>query len=319
MRRWEQYRAPDNLADALTLLRESGGKAAVMAGGTDLLLDLQQGRRPAVETLVDVSRVREMLEISEQGGQIYVGGAVPLNEVIRNPIIRANADCLVEASELIGGPQVRNVATLGGNVAHALPAGDGTIALLALGSEAQIAGSEGTRWLPLEVLFEGPGKPTFDRASEILVGFRFPSKLAGETSAFRRIMRPQGVAIAILNMAARIRFGHEAIVEEVRLAIGPAGPRPLRARATEAAIQGHKLDEATLERALVALRSEVQLRTSSHRATAAYRQRLLRTLLWRTLRASEGRLRVDDGASAHGAGQIASGMANKDERVRPGS
>lgn len=310
MRRWEQYRTPDNLADALSILRESAGDAAVIAGGTDLLLDLQQGRHPTVETLVDVSRVREMLEISQQDGWVYVGGAVTLNDVIHHPVIRANADCLVEASELIGGPQVRNVATLGGNVAHALPAGDGTIALLALGSEAQVAGGAGAPWLPLEELFEGPGKPTFDRSSEILVGFRFPSKLAGETSAFCRIMRPQGVAIAILNMAARIRFDEEGIVLKVRLAVGPAGPRPLRARAAEAALQGSSLDEAALERALLALRSEVQLRTSRHRATTAYRQHLLRTLLWRTLRASEGRLRVDDGTGEHGAGQVASGMAH---------
>ena len=290
MRRWEQYRTPEHLADALAILRDPGGSAAIVAGGTDLLLDLQQDRHPAVTTLVDVSRVQEMLEITEQDGWIVVGAAVPLNEIIRHPLVRANADCLVEASELIGGPQVRNVATLGGNVAHALPAGDGTIALLALGAEALLAGMDGNRWQPLENLFAAPGKTTFDRSREILVGFRFPAKRPDEASAFYRVMRPQGVAIAILNMAARIRFASDRTVLEAGLAIGPAGPRPLKARAAEASLRGRKLDDLTLEMTLAALLSEVELRTSPHRATSDYRRHLLLTLLRRTLLGAERRL-----------------------------
>jgi len=301
MRRWEQYRTPEHLADALAILREPGGGAAIVAGGTDLLLDLQQDRHPAVKTLVDVSRVREMLQVSERDGWIEIGAAVPLNEIIRHPLVRANADCLVEASELIGGPQVRNVATLGGNVAHALPAGDGTIALLALGSEALLAGTDGNRWQPLENLFEAPGKTTIDRSREILVGFRFPAKRPDEASAFYRIMRPQGVAIAILNMATRIRFAVDRTVLEVALALGPAGPRPLRARAAEAALLGRKLDESTLEDTVAVLLSEVELRTSPHRATAEYRRHLLRTLVRRTLLAAERRLNWAAGPDSNGS------------------
>jgi carbon-monoxide dehydrogenase medium subunit len=302
MRRWEQYRTPEHLADALAILREPGGSAAIVAGGTDLLLDLQQERHPAVKTLVDVSRVGEMLKVSERAGWIEVGAAVPLNEIIRHPLVRANADCLVEASGLIGGPQVRNVATLGGNVAHALPAGDGTIALLALGSEALLAGMDGTGWQPLETLFNLPGKPSFDRAHDILVSFRFPAKRPDEASAFYRIMRPQGVAIAILNMAARIRFAADYTVLEAALAVGPAGPRPLRARAAEAALLGRKLDESTLEGTVAALLSEVELRTSPHRATAEYRRHLLRMLLRRTLLGAERRLRSAGNADSNRAG-----------------
>jgi carbon-monoxide dehydrogenase medium subunit len=303
MRRWEKYRTPEHLSDAVAILREPGGSAAIVAGGTDLLLDLQQERHAAVKTLVDVSRVREMLQVSELAGRIEIGAAVPLNEIIRHPLVRANADCLIEASGLIGGPQVRNVATLGGNVAHALPAGDGTIALLALGAEALIAGMDGPRWHPLESLFEAPGKTTFDRSREILVSFRFPVKRPGEASAFYRIMRPQGVAIAILNMAARILFGEDHTVLDVALAVGPAGPRPLRARAAEAALRGRKLDDSTLEDTLAALQSEVELRTSPHRATVEYRRHLLRTLLRRTVLGAERRLRSAANANSDGAGQ----------------
>jgi carbon-monoxide dehydrogenase medium subunit len=286
---WQQYLQPQNLADALralSALGDSDGAVAVVAGGTDLLLDLDQGRHSAVETLVDVTDVREMLEIQQQDDFIFIGAAVPLRDVINNDLVRSQFAALVEACELIGGPQVRNVATLGGNVAHALPAGDGTIALLALGAEAEIASANGAKWVPMEELFVSPGEPSFDRAHELVVRFRVPASLEGEGSAFRRVMRPQGVAIAILNMGARLRVDGAGIIKEARLAIGPAGPRPLRARATEQAVRGTALDEANLSNALDALSGEVSLRTSAHRATKEYRTHLLEGLLRQTLEAA---------------------------------
>ena len=280
---WQKYLRPQNLSDALSALGDSGEAVAVVAGGTDLLLDLDQGRHGPVETLVDVSAVREMLEIQQQDRFIFIGAAVPLRDVINNDIIGSHLAALVEASELIGGPQVRNVATLGGNVAHALPAGDGTIALLALGAEAEIASANGPKWVSMEELFVSPGEPSFDRAKELIVRFRVPVLSERESSAFRRVMRPQGVAIAILNMGARLKVDEAGIIQEARLAIGPAGPIPFRAKATEQAIIGSGLDEASRSKALEALSDEVSLRTSAHRATKEYRGHLLESLLRQTL------------------------------------
>lgn len=286
MHLWQQYIRPETLAEALTALDAAVGPTAIVAGGTDLLLDLEQGRHTPVTTLVDVTGVAEMLEVGQDGGYIHIGAAVPLREVIQHPLVQTNATALMEACELIGGPQVRNVATLGGNVAHALPAGDGTIALLALGAEAQIAADDGADWVPMEDLFLSPGIPSFDRDRQLVVRFRIPVLESNETSAFRRVMRPQGVAIAILNMGARLRLDGEGVVQAARLAIGPAGPKPFRARATEQAIAGSPMDESAFERALEALAGEVSLRTSPHRATAEYRHHLLRNLLRRTLAAA---------------------------------
>jgi xanthine dehydrogenase FAD-binding subunit len=286
---WQQYLRPQSLADALGAMSahgDSGEAVAVIAGGTDLLLDLDQGRHAAVETLIDVTDVREMLEIQQRDDFISIGAAVPLRDVIADDLVRSHFTALVEACELIGGPQVRNVATLGGNVAHALPAGDGTIALLALGAEAEIVSANGARWVSMEELFVSPGEPSFDRANELVVRFRVPVLREGESSAFRRVMRPQGIAIAILNMGARLRVDEQGIVREARLAIGPAGPRPLRAQATEQALVGGALDEATLKRASEALAGEVSLRTSPHRATKEYRTHLLEILLRQTLQAA---------------------------------
>jgi CO/xanthine dehydrogenase FAD-binding subunit len=288
MTSWEQYLRPGTLEQALTILAEADGSARIVAGGTDLLLDIQQGRHPPVSRMVDITGIPELQAIAATDEEIYLGAAATHSTIVEDPLLKEHAACLVEACGLIGGPQVRNVATIGGNVAHALPAGDGTIALLALDAQAQIASRDGRRWSDLEHLFRGPGETTFDRSREILVGFRLKKRRAGETSAFRRIMRPQGVAIAILNMAVWLSRPGGSIVEDVRVAIGPAGPRPLRARETEAVLRGRELSEDVLVWATDALLREAHLRTSPHRATLEYRRHLTGILLRRTIRAAVG-------------------------------
>lgn len=281
---WQSYLQPRDLRGALEALRQSPGPARVIAGGTDLLLDLQEGRQASLHTLVDLSAISELKEIRFESDHIRVGAAAPLRQVIGHPGLRREMSALVEACELIGGPQVRNVATLGGNVAHALPAADGTIALVALDAQASLASSEGIRWLPILELFTGPGRPSFDPAQEILVAFRLPRLGPREASAFERVMRPQGVAIAILNLALWLRVSPAGLIEDLRIAVGPAGPRPFRAHETEAVLRGRIPDDVALREAARSLRSEATFRTSPHRATAEYRDVLAEVLLGRTLR-----------------------------------
>lgn len=273
------YLQPQNIEQAVRILAESTGATAVIAGGTDLLLDMQQGRHPDVDLLVDISAVEEMIGIKAVDDYVYIGAAATHKQIVKNQLLREHAQCVVEGCGLIGGPQVRNVATIGGNVAHALPAGDGTIALLALDAEVQIASADSRRWQPLEDIFAGPGKVTFDRKKEIVTAFRFRQCGKGEASAFHRIMRPQGVAIAILNMAAWVRIEDDETMAAVRISCGPAGPRPIRARETEAVLQGREFNEETLAEVCRALDAEVNLRTSAHRATKEYRHALLPILL----------------------------------------
>jgi carbon-monoxide dehydrogenase medium subunit len=180
---------------------------------------------------------------------------------------------------------VRNVATLAGNVAHGLPAADGTIGLLALGGEAEIAsGRTARRWDRLEELFVGPGQTAVDSTRELITRLRFVPTAAGEGSAFKRVMRPQGVALPMINMAARLRLdGTGRRVVDARVTIGPAGPTPFLAVQTMAFLGGRAaLPETFAQAAPVAL-EEVQLRTSRHRATDTYRAEMIRSLLPQTL------------------------------------
>lgn len=275
----QHYLQPQTLSEAIEILSTYRGQSAVIAGGTDLLLDLQQGRHDGVEALVDVSGVSEMKRLEEEGESIYLGAAVTHKQIVSSPLMQTHAQCVVEGAGLIGGPQVRNVATIGGNVSHALPAGDGTISLLALDTEVEIASPTGNRWEPLVEIFAGPGKVTFDRESELVAGFRFRKRGPGEGSAFHRVMRPQGVAIAILNMSGWVRLDQAGSLADVRIAVGPAGPKPFRAFQTEAFLRDRSLDDDTIQQAAAVLDGEVSMRTSRHRATKEYRHALLPVLL----------------------------------------
>lgn len=255
---------------------------APIAGGTDLLLDLEQGRHSPVHTLIDVTEIRELLALEIRDESLFVGAGVPVNRIVSDPLTVAHAQALTEACELIGGPQVRNVATLGGNVAHALPAADGTIALLALNAEAEITGFAGTRRVPFTELFAGPGKSTLKRGEELLVGFYLPLKKQGQSSCFKRIMRPQGVALPIINVAIWLER-EKGTIRDIRLAVGPGGPTPWRAGEAEKIMAGQPLNDEIVNTAWEAVLTHVGFRSSPRRASADYRRHLVERLFKDTL------------------------------------
>jgi len=282
MNLWKNYHNARSVQDALQALSAAPGDASLIAGGTDLLLDLQQGRHAPVHTLVDITAIPEMTALEIREGELYIGAAVPHAQITQSKIVNQHAAALATASGLVGGPQVRNTATLGGNVAHALPAADGTIALVALDAQAVIASSAGTRRLPLEELFLGPGRSALEPRGELLVGFYLPLKGIQQASAFKRIMRPQGVAIAILNTAVWLHREGDTIAD-VRIAIGPSGPVPRRLRQAEDALRGQTFGPEAIQAGIDGAQAEANFRTSRHRSTKEYRQKMAGVLLEDTL------------------------------------
>jgi CO/xanthine dehydrogenase FAD-binding subunit len=272
---WKNYYLTQSIPEALTRLNNG---ARVIAGGTDLLLEIQQGVQPPPENLVDVCNIPELNALEIRGKDLFIGAAVPLNHIVASKLAQENAQALVEASNLIGGPQVRNTATLGGNVAHALPAADGTIALLALNARAELINLEGSRISSLEALFLGPRRSTIEENQELLVGFYLPLRKKNQASAFRRVMRPQGVALPVLNMAVWLERTENRIAD-AHLALGPSGPTPLRARMAENMLRGEKISQNLFEKVHLVLLDEVHLRTSPYRASADYRTHLAKVLL----------------------------------------
>mgnify|MGYP001044566625 CR=1 FL=1 len=280
---WNHYYQARDLVDALQALQGLPQPARLIAGGTDLLLQLQQGQADPVESLVDVNGIPalqalEIRNLPSLGESLFVGAAVTLSRIAGHPLVWQHAAALVDACRLIGGPQVRNSATLGGNVAHALPAADGSIALLALNAMAEVYGSIGKILTPLNELYLGPGKSALNSANQILVGFYLPLAAPGQASAFQRIMRPQGVALPVLNMACWLHREGDQIVD-LRLTLGPAGTRPMRSPVVEEALRGQYYSQTVIETAGKSLAASSRFRTSPRRASSSYRQHLSQFLL----------------------------------------
>lgn len=290
---WTHYHTPSSLVEAHALLQSYAGRARVIAGGTDLLLDIRHGHLIPPEALIDITKIPEMCSLVQDGDELMIGAGVTHTRIVTDALIAARATCLVESCGVVGGPQVRNVGTLGGNVAHALPAGDGTTSLIALDAWADVIVQGERRWLPIHELFLGPGQSLLDPTRDLLIRFRIPLAQERESSAFKRIMRPQGVALPILGCAAWVRLDSSGErYEDVRICIGPVDRVPVRAERVEAAVRGQPIDPATVDAAVAAGRTSLSPRTSKYRATASYRQEMIDVLLRRVLPLAAERART---------------------------
>jgi CO/xanthine dehydrogenase FAD-binding subunit len=274
MNLWQNYVRPKNLSEAMDAFAHAPRPLVPIAGGTDLLLDLAQGHHAQVQTLVDVNSIAELTRLEIIGDELFVGASVPVNRIVLDPLAAHHAQALTEACDLIAGPQVRNVATLGGNVAHALPAADGTIALLALNAVAEIASASGTRRIPFQELFLGPGKSSLKHGEELIVGFYLPLVKHNQASCFKRIMRPQGVALPILNCAVWLEREAD-IIKDIRIAVGPGGGTPFCATQAEDVLCGKSFTAESFESATEALLTQAKFRTSARRASSDYRQHIV--------------------------------------------
>lgn len=280
MKLWTNYHLAQSVEDALRVLTEAAGEAQIVAGGTDLLLDIQQGNHAPIETLVDVTRIPELTEITVQGDEVIIGAGVTHSSIEAHPVIVARATCLIESCGVVGGPQVRNVATIGGNVVHALPAADGTLSLVALGAQAEVATAEGRRWYPVTELFLGAGKSLVNPSSQLLTRFKVPLSGARQASAFQRIMRPQGVALPILGCAIWVELDEAGEqFADASICLGPVQPTPKPATEIQHMLIGKPATLETIETVAAQARELLNPRTSKYRATSEYRIEMIEVLL----------------------------------------
>ncbi|HSJ86725.1 MAG TPA: xanthine dehydrogenase family protein subunit M [Anaerolineales bacterium] len=292
MNLWQEYKRPASITEAIQALTSAPGPALPIAGGTDLLLDLKQGHHAPIHTLIDLTFVPEMNTLELRGEELYIGAAIPANRIVLNPLAAAHAQALIEACNLIAGPQVRNVATLGGNAAHALPAADGTIALTALDAQVEIVNLAGVRRVPFPSLFLGPGKSALKKGEELIVGFYLPQTKKGQASCFKRIMRPQGVALPILNCAVWLERDNDR-VNGIRISVGPSGTTPFRATEAEKILRSQPLNNETFTATLESLLAQAKFRTSARRASSDYRSHIVGGLFKDTLETAWKRAEQD--------------------------
>lgn len=295
MKLWNRYYSPKTVAEAVETLAHYAGKARVIAGGTDLLIDLRAEGAEPQEALVDITAIRDLCDITADERYTYIGAGVTHAKIVKSLALAERATCLVESCGVVGGPQVRNVATLGGNVAHALPAGDGTTSLVALDANAEIVKDGKRQWVPIQEMFLGPGKSLLDSTRDILIRFRFQLTQTNQGTAFKRIMRPQGVALPVLGCSVWVQLDERGeVIQDARVCLAPVAPTPRRAVEVEAALKGQAASDETLDMAVQAAHDTLKPRTSKYRATSAYRQEMIEVLLRRTIPLAAQRARTGE-------------------------
>lgn len=278
---WREYVYPETIDEALSLLAERAGQARVIAGGTDLVLQLQRGEQQATR-LVDITRIKALETISETDGLITVGAAVTHAQLATSPLILERAPILAQAAAEIGSPEVRSQATIGGNVVNAQPAADTALALMALDAEAEIVGSSASRWLKLVDLYKGAGVSVVDSTSELVRAFRFRPPAGATGAAYRRLGKCKSIALPVLCAATVVQLKGDRF-SGCAIALGPVAPHPLRATTAEAWLVGREASADSVARAVSLAREEADPRDSLLRCAKEYRQAMVGVLVQSTL------------------------------------
>ena len=278
---WQDYLYPETIHEAVDLLAEWSGQARIVAGGTDLVLQLKRGERQAV-CLIDISRIEGMRGIEESDGAITLGAAVTHAEAAASPLIQTVAPVLAEAASEVGSPEIRNVATIGGNVVNAQPAADTALALLALEAEAEVVGAGGARWVPLLDLYQDAGVSAVDSATEVVRSFRFKIPRGQVGSAYRRLGKCKSIALPVLCAATIVKLEADQVVSAA-IGLGPVAPLPFRPSEAEGWLAGQPATAETAKRAAELAQAEAQPRDSLLRCAREYREAMVGVLVQSTL------------------------------------
>ena len=279
---WEHYYSVTTIAEALELLAEHGHRARIVAGATDLILELERGQRPGVDALIDITRIPRLDEISQHGDHIRLGPLVTHNRVVDSAMIVQRALPLAQACWEVGAPQIRNRATVAGNLITASPANDTITPLMALHASVTLSSMGGERTVALADFYSGI-RQTVMRPDEMLTAITFPALAQNERGIFLKLGLRRAQAIAVINVAVILGF-EDNIVTEATITLGSVAPTIIRALEAEKSLLGRSLAPETIAEA-ARLAAAAPEPIDDVRATAAYRTEMLRVLVSRALRA----------------------------------
>jgi len=267
------------LDEALLFLKNYGADMCPLAGGTDVMVDMRSGK---LETpyLLDISRLSDLqgIAVSEEG--LSIGAGVTISEIYASPLVAEHAPSLIKSCAFFGSPQIRNVATMGGNVGNASPSADTAPPLLVHGAKAILASERGERTVPVEDLFVGPYQSGI-RPDELLR--RFILEPAGRRlSDFQKIGRRKALAISRMSMAVLADREKDRTFGSIRLALGSGTPTPKRMGRVESFLVGKRPDPQTLE-AGARLMAEEMIRVTGIRPSTVYKEKAVQGLFLRML------------------------------------
>ena len=280
---WQNYFMAESLEQAARLLSEAEGGARVIAGGTDLILELERGVRKGIHTVVDISKIPGLETITEdRDGMIHLGPLVTHNHVVASALIREKAFALLQACWEVGSPQIRNRGTVAGNLVTGSPANDTISPLMALGASLKLLSTRGTRVVPLSEFYTGVRK-TILAPDEVVADIFFPALKQNQPSFFIKTALRRAQAISVINISVVLTLAGQA-VSEARITLGAVAPTIIHAPEAETFLKGKTLTEATVNEAAT-LVAQAASPISDIRGSAEYRDYMLGVIAKRALTA----------------------------------
>lgn len=279
-----EYVFPLTVAAAIQTLTEWAGAARIIAGGTDLMLELEKNALQP-RCLVNIGKIPELGVIRVKDEYVEIGAAVTFADLKDHPYINQAVPVLADAARSVGALAIQNVATLAGNIVNAMPAADGMLAALALDAEVEVVDAGGAEWKPVETLFLGPGKSVIDPTRQLLTQIRFRRFDKHRGTAWYRIGRRPSLTLPVLNCAVSLLLAESGqTIQQARIAVGPVAPLPFRARLAEGFLEGRPATIENITLAAQLAQKESTPRGNVLRASKDYRLATIPVIVESSLR-----------------------------------
>lgn len=251
-----EYHAPKTVDEALALLDKLQGSCAVIAGGTDVVIELNE-RHKTPEHVIAIDKINDLRYIKEEGGLVKIGALTSFNDLENSEYVEKSLPALYETAIHVGSPQIRNLGTIGGNVVNASVAGDSPTTFLTYGASVVLKSVKGERVMTIEDFNKGPGNCAI-RPDELLTEVRFPVLSKDEAVGYFKIGKRKSLAIVVLAVAVYVKRSADNKVEDCRIILGAVSKHPMRAPELEAALKGKNLSAKSLETLLPQFTDAVQ-------------------------------------------------------------
>jgi carbon-monoxide dehydrogenase medium subunit len=284
---WRDYYTAGTIEEALTVLHEQQERARIVAGATDLILEMERGVRQGINTLVDVTRIPQLDEISlDEDGVLHLGPMVSHNDCVASKLLRETGLPLVRAAWEVGSPQIRNRGTIAGNLITASPANDTITPMMALGTTIKLRSTRGERSVRLEDFYTGVRR-TIMQPDEMLVDISFPALKPNQRGSFLKFALRRAQAISLVNVAVVLTFNGtpaNGSIEKADITLGAVAPIIVHAEEAEVFLLGKRLDRETIQTAAT-LAQSASRPINDVRGSAGYRRTMVRVITRRALEA----------------------------------
>lgn len=276
------YLEAKTVEESCSLLSQYKGQARLIAGGTDLLVAMRRVKR-TLQYVINIKTIPDLDYIHYDGEWLRIGALALLNDIESSSLVRDRFPVIADSAHQIGTPQVRNVATIGGNLCNASPSADMAPSLIGLGAKAKIQGLKGERTVTLEEFFTGPGE-TVLQLGEMLVEIQVSNSLPHTKSTYLKLPARTAIDLAVVGVAAVVTLDPKgANIDDTKIVLGAVAPTPMRARKAENTIKGKAINDKLIEKTARVAAEEAKP-ISDVRGSAIYRKEMIRVLTNRAIR-----------------------------------